>query len=101
LHIEQGHTVYIVSGRDEIYREVTEKWLKDNGIRYDFLLMRPTEPGEKREDSIIKYELFDTQIRPLGYRILGVYDDRHRVLRMWRKLGLTTFHVNGPDAGDF
>lgn len=100
-HRANNHTIYIVSGRDEIYREVTERWLESHGIQYDWLLMRPTEPGEKREDSIIKYELFNKHIRPLGYRILGVYDDRHRVLRMWRKLGLTTFHVNGPDAGDF
>jgi hypothetical protein len=101
LHIEAGHTIYIVSGRDEVYREVTEKWLADNGIQYDALLMRPTEQGPKREDSIIKHELFNKHIRPLGLRIVGVYDDRHRVLRMWRQLGLTTFHVNGPDAGDF
>lgn len=101
LHYWQCHHVIIVSGRDEIYREVTEEWLKQNGILYDALYMRPTEPGEKREDSIIKYELFNKHIRPKNYRIYGVYDDRHRVLRMWRKLGLTTFHVNGPDAGDF
>lgn len=101
LHREAQHTIYIVSGRDEVYREVTEKWLDSHGIKYDELLMRPTEEGNKREDSIIKHELFNKHIRPLGYRILGVYDDRHRVLRMWRQLGLTTFHVNGPDAGDF
>jgi len=101
LHREASHTIYIVSGRDELYRDVTEKWLDSHGIKYDELLMRPTEEGEKREDSIIKHELFNKHIRPLGYRILGVYDDRHRVLRMWRELGLTTFHVNGPDAGDF
>lgn len=100
-HSEAGHTLYIVSGRDEEYRDVTEKWLDSHGIKYDALLMRPTEQGNKREDSIIKYELFNKHIRPLGYRIVGVYDDRHRVLRMWRKLGLTTFHVNGPDAGNF
>lgn len=96
-----GAQIIIVSGRDEEYREVTEKWLADNGVEYDALYMRPTEPGPKREDSIIKYELFNQHIRPEKYRILGVYDDRHRVLRMWRELGLTTFHVNGPDAGDF
>lgn len=96
-----GTDIIIVSGRDEVYREVTEKWLSDNGIWYHALYMRPTEPGNKREDSIIKYELFNQHIRPKGYKILGVYDDRHRVLRMWRALGLTTFHVNGPDAGDF
>lgn len=101
MHVELQHTVYIVSGRDEIYRDVTEKWLDSHGIKYDALLMRPTEEGNKREDSIIKHELFNKHISPLGYRILGVYDDRHRVLRMWRELGLTTFHVNGPDAGNF
>ena len=96
-----GVKVIIVSGRDEEYREVTEKWLSNNGIEYEELYMRPTEPGNKREDSIIKYELFNQHIRLKGYQIVGVYDDRHRVLRMWRELGLTTFHVNGPDAGDF
>ena len=101
LHREAQHTIYIVSGRDEVYRDVTEKWLDSHGIKYDGLLMRPTEEGNKREDSIIKHELFNKHIRPLNYRILGVYDDRHRVLRMWRELGLTTFHVNGPDAGNF
>lgn len=101
LYRSYGYVVYIVSGRDEVYRAVTEKWLADNNIKYDALFMRPTEPGKKREDSIIKYELFNKHIRPLGHRILGVYDDRHRVLRMWRELGLTTFHVNGPDAGNF
>ena len=101
IYRETQHTIYIVSGRDEVYRDVTETWLDAHGIKYDALLMRPTEPGQKREDSIIKYELFNRHIRPLGYRIVGVFDDRHRVLRMWRKLGLTTFHVNGPDAGNF
>lgn len=95
-----GYFIIIVSGRDEEYRELTEKWLADNGVYYDLLFMRPTEPGPKREDSIIKYELFNKYIRH-RFDVQGVYDDRHRVLRMWRELGLTTFHVNGPDAGDF
>lgn len=95
-----GYVIIIVSGRDEEYREVTEKWLGDNNVYYDYLYMRPTEPGPKREDSIIKYELFNKHIRD-RFDVQGVYDDRHRVLRMWRALGLTTFHINGPDAGDF
>lgn len=95
----QGYFVFIVSGRDSKYREVTEKWLVDKGVTYDKLYMRPE--GDTREDSIIKYELFNQHIRPLKQHIGGVFDDRHRVLRMWRKLGLTTFHVNGPDAGNF
>lgn len=102
-NLELGHQIYIVTGRDEKYREITEKWLADNNIPYDALYMRPTEPDHlpKTEDSVVKHNLFNLHIRPLGHRIVGVYDDRHRVLRMWRKLGLTTFHINGPDAGNF
>lgn len=103
MHYWKCHRVIIVTGRDEIYREVTEEWLKLNSIHYDALYMRPTQPAgeDKIEDSIVKYGLFNEHIRDKGYRIYGVYDDRHRVLRMWRKLGLTTFHVNGPDSGNF
>jgi predicted kinase len=103
-HWALGVHIIIVTGRDEEYREVTEQWLSDNDVKYDRLYMRPTEnraDGKKTEDSIIKYNLFNKHIRGHKYKIVGVYDDRHRVLRMWRKLGLTTFHVNGPDAGNF
>lgn len=100
LYYNAGVQVLIVSGRDEKYRAVTEKWLTDSDVlEYDALYMRPE--GDNREDSIIKYELFNKHIRGRMYKILGVFDDRHRVLRMWRKLDLTTFHVNGPDAGNF
>ncbi|ASX99288.1 polynucleotide kinase [Arthrobacter phage Molivia] len=101
--MDMGHYIYIVTGRDEKYRAVTEKWLVDNKVPYDALFMRPTEPEDqpKTEDSVVKHDLFNLHIRDLGHRIAGVYDDRHRVLRMWRKLGLTTFHINGPDAGNF
>lgn len=95
-----GANVYFVSGRKSECREATEAWLREHiPFPYEGLYMRAD--GDDREDSIIKYELFNAHIRPLGHRIIGVFDDRHRVLRMWRKLGLTTFHVNGPDAGDF
>ena len=100
-HYKLGRDIIIVSGRDDAYRAETLAWLNANDVQFDKLYMRPTEEGNKREDSIIKYELFNQHIRGQKYRIVGVYDDRHRVLRMWRKLGLTTFHVNGPDAGNF
>lgn len=103
-HWKLGQEIIIVSGRDDKFRHETVTWLNDNGVNWDKLYMRPTEnraDGKKTEDSIIKYNLFNEHIRGEQYKILGVYDDRHRVLRMWRKLGLTTFHVNGPDAGNF
>lgn len=103
-HFKLGRHIIIVSGRDEAFKSETIAWLQANDVQWDRLYMRPTEnrkDGKKTEDSIIKYNLFNKHIRDEQYKILGVYDDRHRVLRMWRKLGLTTFHVNGPDAGNF
>jgi predicted kinase len=104
LAFKAGVSIIIVSGRDNAFRAETVAWLQANDVPYDALYMRPTEnrkDGKKTEDSIVKYNLFNQYIRDSKYKILGVYDDRHRVLRMWRKLGLTTFHVNGPDAGNF
>lgn len=80
-----SHKLFIVSGREAIFRDVTEKWLLDNGvIGYEALYMRPA--NDYRSDDIIKEEIllkhFDKD------RILCVFDDRPRVIRMWRKHGI-------------
>lgn len=35
--MKQGHTVIVYTGRDEIWRPMTERWLRMNGFRYHFL----------------------------------------------------------------
>ena len=46
----------------------------------------------------MKRELFDKNIRPGGHYIAGVFDDRNRVVKMWREqLGLTVYHVADHD----
>ena len=57
--------------------------------------MRAT--GDQRRDSIVKLEIFDQEIRD-RYHVIGVFDDRQQVVRMWRALGLTVFQVA---EGDF
>lgn len=79
------HDIYIVSGREEIFRDVTEKWLRDNGIiGYMALYMRPK--NDYRSDDIIKEEILNKHFDKS--RILCVFDDRPRVIRMWRKNGI-------------
>jgi hypothetical protein len=53
--------------------------------------------GDQRKDSVVKREIFDREVRD-HYRIVGVFDDRAQVVRMWRSLGLTVFQVA---EGDF
>lgn len=89
------YMIIFCSGRDEVHREVTEKWIEDN-LGYikdkDFiLLMRPK--GDKRDDRIIKRELFNKYVRDQFY-IEFVLDDRQRVVDMWRnEIGLTVLQV--------
>jgi hypothetical protein len=54
------------------------------------LWMRPA--GDYRDDSIIKSELLD-QILAAGYKPELVFDDRDRVVSMWREREIPCFQV--------
>jgi hypothetical protein len=90
-----GITVFLFSGRDSKFRGDTVQWLKDNRIHYDKLVMRAE--GDKRPDDIIKREFFDTYIDN-KYNVNFVIDDRKRVIRMWRDIGLFVFDVNQSEV---
>lgn len=87
--------IILVSGRDEVCREETRKWLGKHDIPYVRLVMRPE--GDIRKDSIVKRELFEKCIRPY-YDVEFVLDDRNQVVEMWRSLGLKCLQVA---EGDF
>lgn len=82
--------VIIVSGREDTCRDDTHQWLVDNNIPFDNLHMRLAK--DYRNDTIVKYEIFDTFIRD-NYRVLFCLDDRNRVVDMWRSLGLKCLQV--------
>lgn len=93
------HTVIGVSGRDEKFSDVTSKWWTERArVSWDELYFRPE--GDQRADDIIKAEIYERHIRG-RYNIVGVFDDRARVLRMWRAKGLTTFAVGDTDNNNF
>ena len=41
-----GHTITFFTSRKEEYREITEKWLKENGFKYDGLIMNKPRGGK-------------------------------------------------------
>jgi predicted kinase len=88
---EQGNKIIIVSGRDGVSKFDTEAWLDFHDIEYDKIFMRPD--GDKRKDSEIKKEIYETYIKD-KYNVLGVFDDRDQVVDLWRSLGLTCFQVD-------
>lgn len=90
-----GHGVVFCSGRDDSCRLETQAWLDLHiGVPQLGLFMRAE--GDSRKDSIVKREIFDREIRD-RYRVVGVFDDRMQVVRMWRSLGLTVFQVADGD----
>lgn len=94
----QGYTIIVMSGRDGSCRQETEDWLSLHGVPYHELHMRAAD--DMRADDIIKHELFDEHVRDY-YHVMGVFDDRKRVVDMWKKMGLKVFNVSGLDNGDF
>jgi len=92
-----GMLIVFCSGREDSSRDATEAWLDLHVDRHsdEPLFMRAAH--DKRRDSIVKRELFDTHIRQ-HYNVRYVLDDRAQVVEMWRSLGLTCFQVA---EGDF
>lgn len=86
--------IIFVSGREDKYRESTLKFLNEKVSEYfEYvhlcpLFMRKT--GDQRPDEIIKKEIYDENIKD-KYDVLCVFDDRPKVIRMWRSLGLYVF----------
>lgn len=85
-----GFHVGIFSGRDSISRKETETWLSENGVEYDFLKMR-VQGSHEPDDSLKKRWMED--LIGLGYEIMCVFDDRDKVVKMWRENGVDCFQV--------
>jgi FMN phosphatase YigB (HAD superfamily) len=85
-----NYEVYITSGRNDVVKEITQFWLLKHGITYHKLLMR--KAGDYRPDSVVKLEWLVNGLIPKE-RILCAFDDRQRVVDMWRNEGITCYQV--------
>jgi predicted kinase len=88
-----GLPLIITSGRNDKFKQVTEQWLLNHEPELPaikMLLMR--KDGDVRKDSIVKREMYETEISG-KYNVFAVFDDRDQVVRLWRELGLTCFQV--------
>lgn len=84
----------ILTGRSEAVRVETMDWLLDQGINYNQLIMRP------EKNYTADHELKEQWLHKLQetHQILTVFDDRRKVVDMWRKNGL---HCNHVAPGEF
>ena len=96
---ENAHLIFI-SARPEKYRERTMNWFVKQAFElghtfpsFVTLLMRPD--GDSREDSIVKKEMYNKYLKNLD--VVRVFDDRPRVIRMWREMGLEVTDVGSGE----
>ena len=90
LIAETEARVMFVSARPEKYREATEEWFVKHGVGGHYhLLMRPN--NDKRDDVLVKEEIYNKYLKNLD--IVKVFDDRPKVIRMWRSKGLDVVDV--------
>ena len=93
LFFQEEYTIYIFSGRSDRTEEATKKWLFVNEIPYDKLVMRPHTKREMyTPDEKLKKKMLDEHITDKK-DVLCVYDDRQKVVDMWRREGLVCCQV--------
>lgn len=89
--VKKYHIIFL-SGRDECCKDITYNWLLDN-LRIDNFSLHMRKNNDSRDDRIVKEELFFNNIAS-NYNVIAALDDRPRVVRLWKDLGLLTIDVS-------
>ena len=92
-----GYEVLFMTGRPERCRIATEEWLARHSLQIqpEQLYMRPD--GDYRDDTEVKLIML-AEIRREGFEPVMVFDDRNKVVAMWRENGVPCAQVA---VGDF
>lgn len=90
---DQGFYTLILTGRSDIAKKITEEWLYDNNIPYDYLVMRRAD--DNRKDTEVKEMCIRSLMR--FYNIVCCFDDLEHVVHHIRSLGITCHQVTHYD----
>ena len=96
---EAGAECWIWSGRSDECQEATKDWLaKHCGTRFGGWFSAPEafrmrKAGDFRDDVEVKREWLAEIEPPEFARLTAVFDDRARVVQMWRDAGVPCFQV--------
>lgn len=102
--MKAGAEVWLFSGRSEDVRHETVTWLDNNtAFAKDILLSAPQvltmRPSKNyTEDDLLKESWLRRMLSDDIDRLVAVFDDRKRVVDMWRANGVPCFQVA---QGDF
>jgi hypothetical protein len=91
-----GHMIVIFSGRSKATKDATKAWLKKFDVPFNVLKMRPTSRDfQFMPDDDLKKKWFNDLFPTQGHidDVVCVFDDRQKVVDMWRDMGLTCMQV--------
>lgn len=94
-----GAEIWFFSGRSDRVRNQTMLWLRAHvfpEIQEYHLVMRPD--GDYTPDDKLKRRFYDNMLKNDRERLVGVFDDRDRVVAMWRSIPVLCFQCQ---PGDF
>lgn len=96
-----GADIWVFSGRSEEVRGKTLAWLAQHAPHithpWEHTIVMRAE-GDHRPDDELKQQFLNTMLIEDYERLVGVFDDRDRVVQMWRRNKITCFQVA---PGDF
>lgn len=91
--LAKKHRVELWTGRPERTRVITENWLRHHQARQlSGCVLRMRADGDHRADTLVKREFLEA-IRRTGCEPDLIFEDRARVVRMYRDEGLRVAHV--------
>lgn len=94
---DAGNRIVILSGRSKVTKDATKVWLKKFDVPFDVLKMRPTSRDFMyMPDDQLKQMWLDKLFTNKD-DIVCVFDDRQKVVDMWRNNGLTCMQVANGD----
>lgn len=97
--IKAGVDVRIWTARSDEVRAITNDWLAEHtGILPHRFQLRMRPVGVRTPDYILKKEWYDELSEREKKQVLLVFEDRTRVVNMWRGLGIQCMQVA---PGDF
>ena len=90
-----GADIWVFSGRSASVRRQTEIWLWANTPLpiSSFVNVRMRPIGDYRDDAILKEEWLQTMSKEDRSRLIAVFEDRQRVVDMWRRNGVVCYQV--------
>lgn len=86
----QQYPIVVCTGRNKAQKDVTERWLHNNGIYPKEYYMR--EDGDYRKGVEVKTELINQILEK--YNILVVFEDCEPIVDQFRQMGLTVLQPN-------